>query len=94
MAGNRIDHRGPPAADSTLVSTVVGQPASSAGAWPTHTWGLTDRIGEPAFHFLCGLAALITIALIIRLIETSLQQGESRVQLISASSFVLGNDLG
>ena len=31
---------------------------------------LSDRIGEPAFHILCGLAALIALALIIWIIET------------------------
>jgi phosphate transport system permease protein len=31
---------------------------------------LSDRIGEPAFHILCGLAALITVLLIIWIIET------------------------
>jgi phosphate transport system permease protein len=31
---------------------------------------LSDRIGEPAFRILCGLAALIAVALIIWIIET------------------------
>jgi phosphate transport system permease protein len=31
---------------------------------------LADRIGEPAFRILCGLAALIAIALIVWIIET------------------------